>query len=93
MYEKEIQYINKQLYITYGLGATSLDHSLRLDLDSLKRVFADNERLKSDMESLMDNVHHSRSDIQRVASSTSALKELPAILTQQYKQARDVYDT
>lgn len=63
MYEKEIQYINKQLYISYGLGTTSLDHSLRLDLDSLKRVFEDNERLKSDMESLMDNVHHSRSDI------------------------------
>lgn len=74
--EKEIQYINKQLYIQYGYvssvtsSSSSLDQIQKLDLDYLKKVFEDNERLRLEMDKLVDNIQHSRNDIQRLASTS-----------------------
>ena len=65
----------------------------KLDIEYLKRVFEDNERLRLEMDKLIDNIQHSRNDMQRVASiSSAAVKDFPAMLSQQYKASKDSYD-
>lgn len=47
--EREIELINKSLYIQYGISFSnynSIDHTTKLDLENIKKVFEENERLK-----------------------------------------------
>lgn len=91
--EKEIQFINKTLFIQFGIKGSSLDYN-KLDLESLKKVFEENDRLKGDIERLLDNIENSRGDIQRITvSNRAAVQGIPTILTQQLKATKDQYDS
>ena len=89
-YQKDIQFIGNSLQV---YGYINPDHESQLTLESIKRVFEENERLKGDLEKLLDNIESSRQDLHKIsATNKSAVQGIPTLLSQQYKVAKDVYD-
>eukprot|EP00347_Sterkiella_histriomuscorum_P010258 403376985 len=94
--EREIELINKSLYIQYGISFSnynSIDHTTKLDLENIKKVFEENERLKTDFDKLLDNIESSRGDLSRIHNSNrAAVQGIPTLLNQQYKIAKETFE-
>ncbi|CDW80040.1 UNKNOWN [Stylonychia lemnae] len=94
-FEKEMELINNQLYIQFGIDPIDYqtDYTGKFNVDLVRRVFQENDRLRQDYEKLIENIESSRADIQKVSlSQRSASREFPIIVNQQVSQVKDQYE-
>jgi len=63
--EKEISLLNKALQM-YGINADEIN------LEALKKVFEENQKLKEDISRLLSNIETSRQDLQQLSRQSSA---------------------
>lgn len=88
--ENEIQSLNSALesygYLDNLQGARTKVNNL----DSLKVVLQENERLKDEMRTMIEASMKDRQILE--ASQREAIKELPTLVTRQYKSAIEEYE-
>jgi hypothetical protein len=80
-----VRFLNTSLQV-YGYAS---EHD-PLTLESIKKVFEENQSLKIERDRLFENIEGSRHDLHIItATNKSAVQGIPTMVTQQYRAVKE----
>ncbi len=87
-FQKDVRFLNTSLQV-YGYAS---EHD-PLTLESIKKVFEENQSLKIERDRLFENIEGSRHDLHIItATNKSAVQGIPTMVTQQYRAVKEQYE-